>query len=119
MTITAVRAARWDTSIERGGAWKRVLRRRVQSGDPILLVAPCLMRILAVDPVSGNAGAEVLAVTGVIAVDGTTATFTISSATSQTLTAGRYQHKVTVTDPGMGLLVLLRGYVTVYDDVEG
>lgn len=119
MTITAVRAARWDTSIERGGAWKRVLRRRVQSGDPILLVAPCMMRIVAVDPISGNTGAEILAVTGVVAVDGKSVAFTISAATSQTLNAGRYQHKVTVTDPSLGLLVLLRGYLTVYDDVEG
>jgi hypothetical protein len=119
VTITAVRAARWDTSIERGGAWKRVLRRRVQSGDPILIGNPCVLRLFAVDPVSGDAGAQALAVTGVVAVDNASVSFLISDSVSATLAAGRYQHKVTVTDPTLGVLVLLRGYFTVYDDVEG
>lgn len=118
MTITAVRAGRWDTSIERGGAWKRILQRRTLD-DPIPLAAPCAMRIYAVDAVSGDALAEVLAVTGVVAGDLLSVSFTITATTSGTLAAGRYQHKVTVTDPELGLLVLLRGYFVVYDGVEG
>lgn len=118
MTITPVRAARWDTSIERGGAWKRVLRRRTLD-EPQLLAAPCTMTIYATLPSSTAAGAEVLSVNGVVAADGQSATFTISDTASQGLAAGRYQHKVTVTDPNLGLLVLLRGYLTVYDGVEG
>lgn len=118
MTITAVRAARVDLTMERGGAWRRVVRRR--TFDRVAPVAaPCTLTLYRSVPGSVAAGAQALAVDGVVAADGTEVEFTVTATTTDTLTAGRYQYRVTVTDPLLGALVLLRGYLTVRDGVEG
>jgi len=104
--------------MERGGAWRRVVRRRtLDMVAPV--VAPCTFTLYHVVPASASAGAVALTVPGVVAADGSEVEFTVSATTTGMLTAGRYQHRVTVTDPLLGVLVLLRGYLTVHDGIEG
>lgn len=104
--------------MERGGAWRRVVRR--STFDRVVPVAaPCAMTLYRTVPASTAPGAEALTVAGVVAADGSEVSFTVPAAGTQALDAGRYQYRITVTDVLMGTLVLLRGYVTVHDGVEG
>lgn len=112
-----MRAARWDTSAERGGLWVCSLRRRSVDGVVQPLTSPSVMTIYRVDP-SAKPGAVVLTVTGTAANN--TVDFRITESQTTALAAGRYEHKITVTDPVLGgVLVLVRGYLTVYDTVQG
>ena len=80
------------------------------------VAAPCVLTLYALSP----PGAAVLSVTGVVASGGGEVTFTVTSAQTQALTARRYEYRVTALDPGLNdTVVLLRGYMTVYDGVQG
>ena len=106
--------------MERGGAWRRILRRRGMDSTVIIpLAAPCTLTLYAVQP-SATPGAVVLTVTGAVASGGGEATFTLTSSQTQALTARRYEYRVTAIDPGLAdTVVLLRGYMTVYNTVQG
>lgn len=104
--------------MERGGAWRRTLRRR--SYDRVVpLMPPCLLTVHRADPATTDPGETALTLTGVVAVDGTQVTFTATPTATAGLTAGRYQFRVTVTDALVGTVVLVRGYLAVRDAVEG
>lgn len=107
-------------SIERGGAWRRILRRRGMDSSVIIpLASPCTLTLYAVQA-NATPGAVVLSVTGAVASGGGEATFTLTSSQTQALTAHRYEYRITATDPGLSdVVVLLRGYMTVYDTVQG
>lgn len=83
------------------------------------VAAPCSLTLYRSVPGSAAPGAQALAVAGAVVDDGSEVVFTVAAATTDTLTVGRYQYRVTVTDPLLGVLVLLRGYLTVRDGVEG
>lgn len=107
-----MQAARWDTTIERGFAWRRVLR-RTSTGGPLVMVAPVRLEVLRRD------GSVLLTVDGVISPDGHTATLDVT-AEQAALAAGRYEHRLIVGDPGVAAPQLVaRGYVTVNDRVGG
>lgn len=104
-------------SIERGGAWRRILRRRGMTSSVIVPVAaPCVLTLYGITP----PGTVALSATGTVASGGGEVTFTLTSTQTQALAARRYEYRVTATDPGLGdTVVLLRGYMTVYDGVQG
>lgn len=104
-------------SIERGGAWRRVLRRRGMTDSVIIpLAAPCALTLYAITP----PGTVALNATGTVASGGAEVEFTLTSAQTQALTARRYEYRVTAMDPGLAdTVILLRGYMTVYDGVQG
>lgn len=107
-------------SLERGGAWRRIVRRRgMDSSVVIPLGSPCTLTLYTVTP-SAAPGAVVLSATGVVSSGGGEAVFTLSSSQTQALSARRYEYKITATDTGLAdVVVLLRGYITVYDSVQG
>ncbi len=104
--------------MERGGAWRRVLRRRTYD-RVVPLAPPCVLTVHHLDPASTIPGETALTLTGVVAVDGTQVTFTATPTATATLPVGRYQFRVTVTDAIAGTIVLARGYLAVRDAVEG
>lgn len=106
--------------MERGGAWRRIVRRRGMDSTVVLPVAaPCQFVLYAI-PSSGPPGAAVLTITGVVAAGGGEVSFTIASTQTQALALPRYEYRVTAVDPGVAdTIVLLRGYITVYDSVQG
>jgi len=104
--------------MERGGAWRRVVRRRtLDMAAPV--ADPCTLTVHHTVPASTAAGAVALTVSGTVAADGSEVVFDVTPTVTASLAPGRYQHRVTVTDPLLGVLVLLRGYLTVHDGVEG
>lgn len=107
-------------SMERGGAWRRIVRRRgMDSSVVIPMAAPCTLTLYTVQP-SAQPGAVALSVNAVVASGGGEATFTLTSTQTQALAARRYEYRVTATDPGLAdTVVLLRGYMSVHDSVQG
>lgn len=80
------------------------------------IAAPCVLTLYTITP----PGTIALSVTGAVASGGGEVVFTITSTQAQALTARRYEYRVTAVDPGLGdTVVLLRGYMTVYDGVQG
>ena len=107
-----MRAAKWNTECERGGVWLRRVRRRSTDGN-LVLAAPCRLLITRAD------GTIAHDLTGAVSGDGLTLELRLSETQTQALDPGQYEHKLTVTDPEIGgLVVLARGYFTVYDSAE-
>lgn len=106
-----MRAAVWDTVWEQGGLWRVVLRWRIGLGEDVVLgtfAAPCTMVLFDAD------GAEMLTVPGELANDDTDLILARTSAQTTDTAAGRYRHRVLVTDPDLDdTRILLRGWVTV------
>lgn len=103
--------------MERGGAWRRAVRRRGMTSTVVIpLAAPSVLTLYGITP----SNPVVLSVSGVVAPDGDEVVFTVSSAQTQGLTARRYEYRITAMDPGLDdTVVLLRGYMTIYDGVQG
>lgn len=82
----------------------------------IPVAAPCVLTLYTITP----PGVAALSATGTVATGGAEVVFTLTSTQTQGLTARRYEYRVTAMDPGLGdTVVLLRGYMTVYDGVQG
>lgn len=80
------------------------------------LAAPCALTLTTL----ASPGTVALSSTGVVASGGAEVTFTLTSTQTQALAAHRYEYRVTAVDPGLGdTVILLRGYMTVYDGVQG
>lgn len=105
-----MRAARWDTTWERDGLWRRVLRRRLPAAaaEPIPWPAPARMQVFRAD------GTVLVEITGTLANDDTDLILARTSEETGAVTAGRYRHRVLAPNPDLDDdEVLLRGYVTV------
>lgn len=97
--------------------WTCTLRRRASDGVVQPLAAPTVLTVYRVEP-SAKPGAQVLVVSGTVSSN--QAEFRITESQTGALAAGRYEHKITITDPVLsGVLVLVRGYLTVFDSVQG
>lgn len=102
-----MKAARWDFTLEQGGLWRVVLRRRVGT-EPGTFAAPTKLDLLHED------GTLLVSVAATVSVDGLTATLARTAAQTTALTAGRYEHRLTMTDPTLADTVMLaRGYAHV------
>lgn len=103
--------------MERGGLWTCQLRRRASDGVVQPINAPSVLTVYRVES-SAKPGTQVLTVTGT--VSNNRVDFRLTESQTGALAAGRYEHKITITDPVLGgVLVLVRGYFTVFDSVQG
>lgn len=102
-----MKAARWDFTLESGGLWRVVLRRRIGEAAG-MFAAPVRLVLL-------NADDTVLStITATLSVDGFTATLALSAAQTAALARGRYEHRLTMVDPTLAdTVVLARGYAHV------
>ena len=111
-------AARWDITWDRGGAWQRRLIRRDTTGAVLGIGAPCVMELRRIHDPSSVAPAQIL--TAEVTIDGAWADLLATREMIEALTLERYQHRIIVPDLASGLPELLvRGYVSVRDTVEG
>jgi len=114
--MTAVVAARWDVTWDRGGGWWVRLGRRTRGGLVLALADPCALQVRPVD--GASAVAPLLDVPGVLGTGGDDATFTVTAAQIETLPWDAYEYRALGTDALSALpLVLLRGYVKIRDRV--
>lgn len=106
-----MRAARWDVDAEIGGVWT-VTVKRLGDGVPLALATPCRLELWATgaDPVTT---APAKTVTGVLAGDAKSATFTLTADEISTLNVGTREHRLTIGDPTVGALVMARGWFTI------
>ena len=82
----------------------------------IPVAAPCVLTLSTIT----SPATVALSATGAVASGGAEVTFTLTSVQTQALAARRYEYRVTATDPALSdTVVLLRGYMTVYDGVQG
>lgn len=118
MTICAVRAARYDITVEQGGAWQRKVTRNSLDGF-MPLSDPCALDIYSVLP-TADPGPLVLSVAGIVAQDTFSVQYAMTSDQTSDLTPGTYSYRATVGDPLLSdRIVLLRGYMTVIGGVSG
>jgi hypothetical protein len=112
-----VEAAKWNTTCEQGGAWKRKIIRRASDGTALPLATPCRHVVYPISP-DDVPGAPVLDYAGTLDGDQRAVTFLITPEQTQALDpALSYRHKITMTDPDIGaVIVLLRGWFSVRGD---
>lgn len=110
-TITAVRAARWNTDAEIGGVW-RIKVVRMAAGVALPLAAPCTLDLWAIG-VDAATATPAKNVTGVLAGDNKSVTFSLTVNEVSLLGLGPHEHRLKLTDPTLGTLVITRGWMTV------
>lgn len=99
--------------MDRGGAWTKHLDRRDSAGVEVGIAAPVRMELRHIDQPS--TATPLLVLTAVFIIPGR-ATLHATAAQLAALDLERYEHRVLVgPDPD----VLLRGYVTLLDNVGG
>lgn len=96
---------------ESGGVWSVTLK-RLAAGTPLPLAAPCTLDLWATgaDPATV---APVKTVAGVLAGDSKSVRFALDAAEVTALGIGEHEHRIKITDPTAGTLVLIRGWFTV------
>lgn len=103
-----MRAARWDTTWEHGGLWRRVLRWRLRNGDALAWAAPTVMQVFNAD------GTTLAEITGELANDDHDLILARTSTQTAAVSPGRYRHRVVAHNADLDDdEVLLRGYVVV------
>lgn len=116
--MTAVRAARWDITWERGGHWTARLVRRAANGTVLGIEPPCRLEVRGVDDPSTEPA--LLIVTATIAGDGAAATLLATAEQIESLPRETYQYRILLGDTVTHQpLVKARGYVTINDQVGG
>lgn len=114
--MTAVVAARWDVTWDRGAGWQVRLGRRTRSGDVLPLAGPAALEVRPVD--APTTTTPLLTGTGVIGTDGAYVEVTLTREQIEALTHAALEYRVTVVDAARSLpLVLLRGYAKIRDTV--
>lgn len=107
-----MKAARWDFTLESGGLWRVVLRRRIGE-TPATFAAPVNLVLLNPD------GTILSTITATISVDGFTATLARTATQTAAIARGRYEHRLTMVDPTLADTVMLaRGYAHVSTGVS-
>ena len=119
-----MRAARWDTGAELGGGWRRTLRRRTSSTEPIDLAIgePVTVRVWdeagALD-VHDQPRVPQVEVVGTVSTDRMLATLILTTNHIATIGVGEWEYAITITDPVSGQPeVLIRGYFHVSGSVS-
>ena len=106
-----MRAAEWNADAEIGAGWTVTVRRL--TGDTVAtLVAPLKLDLWR-RGLDAAVATPTLAVTGVLAGDGKSATFTLTSGEVTTLGRGTFESRLTVGDPATGPQVMTRGWFVV------
>lgn len=106
-----MRAARWNTDAEIGGTWK-VTVSRMAAGVALPLAAPCTLDLWAVGADAATA-TPAKSVTGVLAGDSKSVTFSLTANEVTTLGPGSHESRLKITDPTVGTQVVTRGYMAV------
>lgn len=107
-----MRAAEWSTDAEIGGGWTVTVQRL--TGDTVATLAVPLTLDLWRRGLDAAVATPTLSVSGVLAVDSKSATFTLTvNQVGTTLGRGTFESRLTVGDPATGPQVMTRGWFVV------
>jgi hypothetical protein len=106
-----VRAAEWNADAEIGGGWTVTVQRL--TGDTVATLATPLTLDLWRRGLDAATAPPTLSVSGVLAGNSKSATFTLTPNQVATLGRGTFESRLTIGDPATGPQVMTRGWFVV------